>query len=89
MTDPDRLLLAFEIGLGVLVLWNLYLTVRLLLAYGYSTAQKVAQLLLIWSLPVVGAVLAHSMMVVRPAARREHYEPGDGPPGMGSDVGHL
>jgi len=88
MTDPDRLQLALEIGLGAIVLWNLYVSVRVLVADGYSTAQKVAQLLLIWSLPVVGVVLVHSLIIVRPAVRREFYQPGDGPPGMGSDVGH-
>ncbi len=88
MTDPDHLRLAWEIGLGALVLWNLYVTVRLLLADAYCAPQKIAQLLLIWSLPAVGAVMVLSMMVVHSAARREHYEPGDGPPGMGSDVGH-
>jgi len=89
MMDSDRLLLSLEIGLGALALWNLYVTVRLLLYAGYSPKQKAIQLAIIWILPVVGALLVHSLIAVRPAVRREFYEPVDGnPPGMGSDVGH-
>ena len=81
--------LQLEVGLAALVLWNLYVTVRLLFSDAYSVAQKGAQLLIIWLFPVVGTVLVRSMMVARPARRREFYEPVDrNPPGMGSDVGH-
>jgi hypothetical protein len=88
MTDPDRLRLTLETALGVLALLNLYVTVRLLFYDGASAKRKVVQLVIIWLVPVVGALLVYSLIVVRPAVRREFYEPGDGPPGMGSDVGH-
>lgn len=88
MSDPDQISLALKIGGGVLVLWNFYVTVRLFLYGGYSALQKLLQLLIVWTLPIVGALLVHSLISPRVPIRREFYELGSGPPGTGSDVGH-
>ena len=67
--------LLLGIGLAAAALYQLFVTVRLIKFAGYSIGQKIAQVLLIWLLPLLGAWIVH--VVIRttekapPAADRD------------------
>ena len=91
MHNPDSIIVAVQVALGILALFNVYVSICLLLYAGLSGIQKVLQLVIIWLLPVIGALLVHSVIFVRPVRSRDsgsESAAGDNPPGMGSDVGH-
>jgi hypothetical protein len=46
----------------VIVAFQLFVTVRLLRFDGYTGAQKFVQVLLVWLIPLVGALIVHSVM---------------------------
>jgi hypothetical protein len=52
MTKTDYL-----VWIGALVLYNLYATVLVVRAEVYERGQKIRQIVIIWLLPLVGAVL--------------------------------
>jgi hypothetical protein len=59
ITDP---LFVFGIGILGVVLYQIFVTVRLVKFTGYSIGQKIAQSLLVWLVPVLGAWIVHSVM---------------------------
>ena len=90
MPTSEQLWIIFTIALGVLVLFNVYVSIRLLIYGGYSAPQKAAQLLFIWLLPIIGALFVHSVMVVPRRAKKDPgftKDGGDNPPGIGQ-AGH-
>ncbi|MFO1364481.1 MAG: hypothetical protein U1F45_18830 [Burkholderiales bacterium] len=46
----------------IVAAFQLYVTLRLLRFNGYTWAQKLLQLLLIWLIPLAGALIVHSVM---------------------------
>jgi len=62
MLYTEILWLALKIALGVFVLLNAYVTVRLVIFAGYSWRQKLWQLCIIWFVPIIGSVLVHSLI---------------------------
>ena len=91
MPTSEQLWIVLTIALGVLGLFNLYVSVRLLIYGGYSAAQKAAQLLIVWLLPIIGAVLVHSVLVVPRRVKKDTgftEDGGDNPPGIGT-AGHY
>ena len=50
------------IGILVVVLYQIFVTMRLIDFTGYSSGQKIAQLLLIWLLPLYGTWIVHAVM---------------------------
>ena len=84
--DSARFLFFLLVGFGILLLQG-YATIRLCRYTGYSTRQKVAQLLLIWLVPLLGAIIVTSVigLTERSARRRsEHFvaDQGGNPPGI-------
>ncbi len=59
VTDP---LFAFGIGISGVVLYQIFVTVRLVKFPGYSIGQKIAQSLLVWLVPLLGGWIVHSVM---------------------------
>lgn len=79
------------VALGVLALFNLYVSIRLFIYGGYSVAQKAVQLLIVWLLPIIGALFVYSVMVVPRRIKRDPgftEDGGDNPPGIGT-AGHY
>jgi hypothetical protein len=75
-------------GLAVLVAYQLFVTIRLLISARYSRSQKTAQFLLIWLVPFLGAVACEIFLSSdnrTPDARDTSFTPdgGDNPPGTG------
>lgn len=89
MSDSNAMWVALKVALGALVLFNVYVSIRLVYYSGYSFFQKAWQLLIIWLLPIVGALLVHSLIVVPRGVETDHsftQDGGDNPPGTG--LGH-
>lgn len=89
MSDSNTLWLALKVALGALILFNVYVSIRLVYYSGYAIFQKAWQLLIIWLLPIVGALLVHSLIVVPRGVETDHgftQDGGDNPPGTG--LGH-
>jgi len=86
MPDSNILLLVLKIGLGALALFNMYVSIRLILFSGYTAFQKAWQLAIIWLIPILGAVFIHSLIVVprwvKPDSKFTE-DGGDNPPGIG------
>ena len=59
LLDP---LLVFCIGAVGVVLYQTFVTVRLLRFAGYSAGQKIAQLCLVWLLPLLGTYIVHAVI---------------------------
>jgi len=79
---------------GVLALYQLYVTLRVLFARGYTGPQKAMQCALIWLLPLAGALLCHGLLGsdARISARRDRAFIPDGganPPGIGAGTPPL
>jgi hypothetical protein len=73
------------------LLFQLYVTVRLLRYTGYSNGQKVAQLFILWLIPVIGAwivnIIIHDTVTPAiPADRNFTPDSGNNTPGMGSPL---
>jgi hypothetical protein len=76
----------YFILLTIVVVLNLVATVRLTPSDVYSTSQKILQLVLIWMLPFVGAILVLTVLAHdRKSASPEHVRNDEGPwlPGIG------
>ena len=90
-----HLLEFLALGLAVLlVLYQLFASVKLLIYPGYGPAQKVTQLAFIWLVPFVGAFVVRSIIFSdqAPKLRREvGFQPdgGGNPEGIGSGVPHA
>ncbi len=57
-----------------LVALNSYVTVRVLRSVFFGSGQKVAQIALIWFLPLFGALLVLRVMTDEPVVHNEHFE---------------
>ena len=91
MPDSAVFWVAMKIALGVLVLFNSYVSIRLIFYAGYTSFQKISQLLIVWLLPILGGLFVHSLIFVPRWRESDHgytRDGGDSPPGIGSD-GHL
>jgi hypothetical protein len=79
-----------EVVLAVLALvagFQLYVSLRLLFYSGYTVVQKATQLLIVWLVPLFGAIIVHSFLVAdtaRPAKRDTAFisDGGNNPPGI-------
>ena len=86
MPESDLFWFGLRVALGALVLFNVYVSIRLVVYGGYAASQKVWQLLIIWVLPIFGALLVHSLIVVPRWVETDHgfnQDGGDNPPGTG------
>lgn len=86
MPDSNTLWLALKVALGALILFNVYVSIRLASYSSYSIFQKGWQLLIIWLLPIVGALLVHSLIIVPRGVETDHgftQDGGGNPPGAG------
>jgi hypothetical protein len=86
MPGSDLFWLSLKVALGAFVLFNVYVSMRLILYSGYTIFQKAWQLLIIWVLPIFGALLVHSLIVVPRWVETDHgfnQDGGDNPPGTG------
>ncbi len=77
-------------GLGALTIYQLYVTIKVLASVQYSRRQKLAQVILVWLLPFIGAVLCHVFLVSDtqgPGEKDAAFTPdgGNSPVGIGSD----
>lgn len=77
------------LGSLLALLFQLYVTVRLVRYTGYSSGQKVAQLFIIWLVPVFGAwivilVIHDTVTPTKPADRNFIPDSGSNPPGIGA-----
>jgi hypothetical protein len=59
VTDPFVMLC---VGILGVVLYQIFVTVRLIKFTGYSGGQKIAQLFLIWFLPLLGTWVVHAVI---------------------------
>lgn len=59
VTDPFVMLC---VGILVVVLYQIFVTVRLIRFAGYSVGQKIAQSVLIWFLPLIGTWMVHAVI---------------------------
>jgi hypothetical protein len=87
MPDSNIFWLTLKAVIGALVLFDVYVSIRLIFYSGYTGFQKVMQFLIIWLLPLFGALLAHSLMVVPRHIETDHgfnRDDGDNPPGIKS-----
>ena len=74
--------------LATLLIYNIYVSIKLFKFAGYSGAQKTAQLFIIWLLPAAGGVVVYSVIrfsVISPKSYDRNFTPDDGgnPPGIG------
>ncbi len=77
--------IVFSIGIFGVVLYQIFVTVRLAKFTGYSTAQKIGQSLLIWFVPLLGAWIVHLVirMTQAPAAKADREFTPQGPQSVG------
>ena len=66
MDISGALLIIAVVTVAALVLFNVYVSIRVLTHDGLSRPQKALQIVFIWLLPLVGAVLVESIVFVRP-----------------------
>ena len=59
VTDP---LVILCVGILGIVLYQIFVTVRLIKFTGYSGGQKIVQLFLIWFLPLLGTWIIHAVI---------------------------
>lgn len=84
---------AFIVGACVIGAFELFVTFRLVFARAYTVKQKVLQALLVWLVPVIGAILVSALMdsdsvKSRPMDTAFTPDGGNNPGGMGPDNGH-
>ena len=82
--DVVHYLIAFA---GLLALFQLYVSIRMLLYTGYGMGQKFVQLLIVWLVPLFGGLLVNSFLVAKGSEqyrRDTRFTPDEGnnPPGM-------
>jgi len=76
MDVSGPMLITAVVAVATLVLFNVYVSVRVLTQDGLSRPQKSLQIVLIWLLPLVGALLVDSILFARlPKARDPGFEP--------------
>jgi hypothetical protein len=77
--------IALSIGIFGVVLYQIFVTVRLVKFTGYSTAQKIIQSLLIWLVPLLGAWIVHLVirMTQAPVAKADREFTPQGPQSVG------
>ena len=79
--------------LGALLLYQLFVSARVMLSQGYSRSQKIMQLLLIWLVPLLGAAMCQVVLSAdrKPSVPRDPAFTPDGggnPAGAGQDGIH-
>jgi hypothetical protein len=65
MPFDNSLVLALAVAVGALTILNVMVSTRLMLYGGLTTRQKAMQLMAIWLLPIIGALLVDSLIVSR------------------------
>jgi len=70
----------------VLAVLNIVVSARVLLASGYSWSQKLGQCLIVWLVPLFGAIFVHSFVVAEGTAPKKEsgffQDGGNNPPGI-------
>jgi hypothetical protein len=64
-------LIALKIALAVLVLFNAYVSVRVLTHDGLTTPQKAFQVAIVWLLPIIGVSLVQLIVFARPSRPKD------------------
>ncbi len=84
MSVADPLIVLGAGILGVL-LYQVLVTIRLVRFAGYSTGQKIAQSLIIWLVPLLGAWIVHAVirMTEAPVAKADRDFTPQGPQSVG------
>ena len=73
------MLITVMVALATLVLFNTYVSVRVLTHDGLSRHQKAIQFVIIWLFPVIGAFLVLLIVFARPARPKDPgFDPLDG-----------
>lgn len=73
--------------LVALALFNVYVSLRLIVYRGYTKSQKFWQFLILWAVPLFGGILVRSVMSEPVFKERDTaFTPagGDNPPGIGT-----
>ena len=75
------------------IAYQLFVTVRVVRSDQYSSTQRIVQAILIWLVPLVGAVICHVVLFTdrqSPQRRDDNFVPAtdNNPPGIGQDVVH-
>jgi hypothetical protein len=65
-----RLTLAVGLAYAAIVVYQIYVTVAVIRFPGFQSGPKVLQVVLIWFVPLLGAIIAHVMIHL--AAKRKH-----------------
>jgi hypothetical protein len=71
---------------GAIALLNLYVTIRVCFYGGASVSQKIWQMVVVWLIPIIGAVLVHSIIAPpQPVKKDRGFTEGGGenPPSVG------
>jgi hypothetical protein len=76
-------------GAIAILVYQLFVTARVVFSSQYSAKQRVAQVAIIWLVPLFGAVICHNFVVADTRRRRARDTSfteggGDSPPGAGS-----
>ena len=70
----------------VLIVLNLVVSVRVLISGAHGWGQKIGQLVLVWIVPLFGAILVHSFLATDGTAPRKEpgflSDGGNNPPGI-------
>ena len=86
MSQSHFVVVSLEVLGGALALLNLYVTLRVFFYGGASVSQKIWQLVIVWLIPIAGAVLVHSIIAPPQPVKKDRgftEDGGDNPPGVG------
>jgi hypothetical protein len=70
-------------GFGGLLLYQAYVTIRVVLSKSFTPAQKWRRILFIWLIPIAGAAITHAVLATdreipaRPDQKSEPQKPSD------------
>lgn len=56
----------------ITIIYNIYVSYKLIKIDDYSYQQKILQGFIIWCIPIIGAILTHQFMVM---SNKKHYPP--------------
>lgn len=75
-----------EVGVGLLLLLNTFVSIKLLVAWDLTKTQKLLQLMIVWLIPVLGGLVVYLIRRIDDQPRGPHKPPfgggaNDGMPG--------
>ena len=76
------------LGIGCVILYQGYVSLKIALHRSFSRKQKAYQLLLVWLVPLIGAAVVHVFFSADSAPQKVHdtrffTDGGNNPPGIG------